>query len=132
MNAAPLLALTVAALATAALGVARPAEAHPARHLRLLGSIPAKDTVLTAAPATMTLWFSEAPQLRLTRLALAGPGGAVALGKVTVDPKDAKRLTAAVTAAMPAGSYVLSWRTASSDGHAIRGEIPFRLGAAGH
>ena len=114
--------LLVGALSAAALP-----RADEAMHLRLTKSIPAKDTVLTTAPAAVQLWYSEVPQLRLSSVTLTGPNGAVELGKVTADSIDAKLLVAPVIGSMGPGSYSIAWRTASSDGHAIRGTIPFTI-----
>jgi methionine-rich copper-binding protein CopC len=46
---------------------------------------------------------------------------------VTQCPTENVLLFAKVEGAMGAGSYTIAWRTASSDGHVIRGEIPFRV-----
>jgi len=58
---------------------------------------------------------------------LSGPNGAVTLARVAQDSTDPKLLTARIEGPMPSGAYTIAWRTASSDGHAIRGEIPFRV-----
>lgn len=97
-------------------------------HLRLVRSTPTKDSVLAAAPTHVMLWFSQEPQTRLSSITLTGPNGAtVALGPVTQCPTENVLIFAKVEAAMPAGSYTIAWRTASADGHVIRGEIPFRV-----
>lgn len=107
--------------------MAAPRDATSAMHLRLTGSVPAKDTVLTAAPAEIRLWYSQQPMLRLTRVTLTGPQGEVALAKPTMAARDSAPIVAKIEGAMPAGSYVIAWRTASSDGHPIRGTIPFTV-----
>jgi methionine-rich copper-binding protein CopC len=96
-------------------------------HLRLTASMPAKDSSYTGAPAELKLWYSQEPQLRLSSVTLTGPAGAVPLGRVMQDSLDKKLLRAAVNGEMVPGRYTITWRTASSDGHAIRGEIPFTL-----
>lgn len=103
------------------------APANGAMHLRLTKSSPAKDTVLTVAPTQISLWYSQEPTLRLSAVTLTGPNGAVTLGAVAQDPKEKTLLTAKVEGPMPPGAYTIAWRTASSDGHPIRGEIPFRV-----
>lgn len=104
-----------------------PREAASTMHLRLTGSSPARDTVLTAPPAEIRLWYSQQPMLRLTRVTLTGPRGEVALAKPSMAARDSAPVVARVEGAMPAGSYVIAWRTASSDGHPIRGTIPFTV-----
>jgi methionine-rich copper-binding protein CopC len=118
---ATLLTMAITAFTLAA------APVDAAMHLRLTKSSPAKDTVLAAAPAQISLWYSQEPTLRLSSVTLTGPNGAVALGAVAQDPRDKTLLTAKVEGAMPPGAYTIAWRTASSDGHPIRGEIPFRV-----
>jgi methionine-rich copper-binding protein CopC len=117
------LAASVAALALAAL----PQRGDgAAMHLRLTKSEPAKDSVVAKAPAEIKLWYSQKPQLRLSRVTLTGPSGEVATGAIV---QDSVMLRAPITGAMPAGAYTVSWVTASSDGHPIRGTIPFRVGS---
>lgn len=122
--------IMIAVVALMAAGLAGARSAASEAHLRLVGSMPAKDTVLTASPGTLTLWFSQAPQLRLSRIRLQGPAGVVKVGAVVVDPKDDKRLSSAVEAPLAPGRYTVAWRTASADGHPISGEIPFRVRSA--
>jgi methionine-rich copper-binding protein CopC len=115
--------------AVAAVSIAaKPHRTDPEMHLRLVKSTPAKDSVLAAAPTHVMLWFSQEPQTRLSSITLKGPNGAaVALGPVTQCPTENVLIFAKIEGAMPAGTYTIAWRTASSDGHVIRGEIPFRV-----
>lgn len=103
------------------------AESTPELHLRLTKSQPAKDTLLASPPSEIRLWFSETPTLALSRVTLAGPGGNIELGKVTRDPDDSTLLVAKVVPELVGGNYSIAWRTASADGHAIRGTLPFSV-----
>jgi methionine-rich copper-binding protein CopC len=114
---------TIAAIATLAV----PREATSTMHLRLTGSQPARDTVLGAAPTQICLWYSQKPMLRLSSVTLTGPRGAVALGRLTLEARDSAPIVARIEGAVPPGNYVIAWRTASSDGHPIRGTIPFTV-----
>jgi methionine-rich copper-binding protein CopC len=96
-----------------------------AMHLRLTKSEPAKDGVLATAPTDIKLWYSQKPQLRISRVTLTGPSGEVATGAIV---QDSVMLRAPITGAMTPGAYTVSWLTASSDGHPIRGTIKFRVG----
>jgi methionine-rich copper-binding protein CopC len=113
-----------------AVGTMTPRQAASAMHLRLTASNPAADTVLTTSPALIQLWYSDVPQLKLSRVALKGPTGAVKLGALKQDSKNPKLLTAVVPTPLATGRYQIDWRTASADGHAIKGTISFRVGAA--
>jgi methionine-rich copper-binding protein CopC len=95
------------------------------RHLRLVKSEPAKDDTV-ASPAAVRLWFSLKPSLPLTRVKLTAPGGAeLALGRPHADAKDARMIVAQLPSAIPAGTYTVTWKTASSDGHPINGDFSF-------
>jgi len=115
------LAASVAALALTAL----PQRGDgAAMHLRLTKSEPAKDSVVAQAPTELKLWYSQTPQLRLSRVTLTGPAGAVTTGPVV---QDSLMLRAPITGAMTPGAYTVSWLTASSDGHPIRGTFGFSI-----
>jgi methionine-rich copper-binding protein CopC len=117
--------LLLALGAAAVVAIAAPERGEGAAlHLRLTKSEPAKDSVLTTAPSDIKLWYSQKPQLRLSRVTLTGPSGEVATGAIV---QDSLMLRAPVTGAMPAGAYSVSWLTASSDGHPIRGTFGFTV-----
>src|SRR5829696_7527595 len=46
-------------------------------HLHLVKSAPAANATVGAAPASIRLWFSQAPELKLTSVKVTGPGTAV-------------------------------------------------------
>jgi len=116
-------------LALAATLAALPA-ALPFRHLRLVKSAPAADEVLAASPTAITLWFSQAPTLRLTRISLLDASGAKhPLGPVKAGPEEHTAM-ADLTQPIAAGSYTISWVSGSPDGHVVRGKILFSVGAA--
>jgi hypothetical protein len=104
--------------------------ALPFRHLRLVKSAPAADEALGASPAAITLWFSQAPTLRLTRISLLDASGAkLQLGSVKAGPEEHTAM-ADLTQAIAAGSYTISWVSGSPDGHVVRGKIAFSVGMA--
>ncbi len=113
------------------IGAASAAPASAVRHLRLLRSAPAADSVLAVSPSDIRLWFSETPELRTIRVELANAGGQeVALGEPTrAESKDAP-VVAALTAPIPAGQYKVSWRSMSKDGHVVKGDFDFRVRSA--
>ncbi|HJS48050.1 MAG TPA: copper resistance CopC family protein [Gemmatimonadales bacterium] len=103
--------------------------ALPVRHLRLVKSEPAADTALAASPAGITLWFSQAPTLRLTRISVTDAGGAKAqLSAVKAGPEENTAM-ADLAAPLARGSYTISWVSGSPDGHVVRGKLAFSVGA---
>jgi copper transport protein len=97
-------------------------------HARLVRSTPAANTTLTSLPTSLSLWFSEKPELSFTTVTLADSAGtAVALGPVAAADSNGVKL--AITGAMAAGRYNVTWRTAASDGHATAGKFNFSIGA---
>lgn len=119
------IAFCVVALVVA---VATLADAAVATHLKLTRSVPAADAELADSPADIRLWFSQSPELAVSRITLHGPDGAVELGKVERVP-DEDVLFAVVPGVLVAGKYEVSWRTSSGDGHPIRGEFGFSVAA---
>ena len=92
-------------------------------HAHLEQAQPADGSVLSSAPADLVLRFSE--KARLTALWIRHDGGA--RQKVTPLPGEAQtRITVALPALTP-GSYVISWRLVSADGHVVPGQIRFTL-----
>lgn len=117
----------VAALLVATVGVAN-AEATRF-HTRLLRSTPAKDAMLTAAPAALELTFSEKVELPTTRIVLLNAAQQpVALAPVTRTP-DVKEspVVARITGTLVPGVYTVHWTVAGADGHAVKGSYAFTL-----
>lgn len=97
-------------------------------HLHLVKSTPAANASVAAAPDSIRLWFSQAPELKLTTVKVTGPGtAAVALAPLAKG--DSALVVAGVKGKMAAGSYTVAWRTMSKDGHVVRGTFAFRVGA---
>lgn len=99
------------------------ANAHP----RLMRSEPAAAGRLAATAVGMVrLWFNERPEVRLTSLTLTDSSGrAISLGGVEPEPGDPLGVRVRVQGALTPGSYTVSWRTAASDGHPVRGSFSF-------
>lgn len=113
----------LALLVTAALfGAAGPATAHA----ELVSTDPAEGAVLTEAPDEVTLTFSEPVRLGADAVGTYDAGGrlldsaARAADKVvTIDVPDD----------LAEGSYVVTWRVISADGHPVAGSLSFSIGA---
>ncbi|HTJ57481.1 MAG TPA: copper homeostasis periplasmic binding protein CopC [Devosiaceae bacterium] len=104
--------------------IASPAFAHA----HLLNEVPAAKAVVTPAPTSLTLSFSEAVELHFTGVAVTGPDKTpVALGDAALDPKDAKILEVPLKGALPAGAYTVAWHALSTDGHKTNGTYTFTV-----
>ncbi len=94
-------------------------------HMALSKSMPAADAVVATKPAAVQLWFSQAPDKAVSKLAVTGPSGAVTLGELTVGAD--KSLSAAVKGDMPNGAYTVAWQAAGDDGHVQKGTFSFSM-----
>jgi methionine-rich copper-binding protein CopC len=107
-------------LALLIVGVAASAHAH------LQKSSPADNSMITASPSNLVLNFSEAARLTV-----------LSIQKGSEPKQDLKPLPAAVaqqvTVPLPQlapGTYTVSWRAVSDDGHVMPGTLHFTLTAA--
>jgi methionine-rich copper-binding protein CopC len=99
-------------------------------HTHLAASFPKADEVVHAAPAEISLTFSARPEVPLTKITLLRADSTqVRLAPVKAG-KDTLTVSAKVPVALPAGGYIVSWRTASRDGHVVRGAYRFSYSAA--
>lgn len=129
MKRAFVLLLTVSAALVAVVVSSSPAPATPGVHLQLDRSHPAADTTL-AAPGEIRLWFSQVPQASATTVRLIRDGEPVsALGELAQDAGDGKVFAAPIRGTLPAGPYLVSWRTMAADGHVVRGDFTFTVQA---
>lgn len=100
-----------------------------AMHLHLVKSTPREGDVLTAVPTAVRLWFSQKPEVSLTTIRLLREDSSVVnLGKVA-RTDDSLSVAAPVTAGLMPGGYIVTWRTLSKDGHAVRGSYQFTVAA---
>jgi len=99
---------------------ARPAQAHAS----LLSATPAEGVTIFEPPKSITLNFNE-PVSPLAMRLVRPNGKAEVLSAVR-----AENSTVVITAPQmqEQGSYVLSWRVISADGHPVGGVVPFALG----
>jgi copper transport protein len=105
---------------------ASPASAHAS----LSASSPAAGSVVQDEPAEVTLTFTEPVNVGLGRVVVVDPSG-----KNAQAGKPSRRSGGTVVAVklkpgLPRGTYVVSYRVVSADGHPISGGISFSIGAA--
>jgi copper resistance protein C len=109
--------------------IATPSQAM--RHLKLLRSSPAADTVLTTSPDAIRLWLSEPAEAPASKIQLTTSAGAkVAIGAVSRDAAKDAPLVAKITTPLAAGAYTVTWKAMSKDGHVVNGTFGFRVGTA--
>jgi methionine-rich copper-binding protein CopC len=96
-------------------------------HNRLLKTEPAAQAALKTAPARIQFWFFEKPDLKITKITVKGPAGAVDVGPAHAVSE--KVIAADLKGKLPAGAYSVSWQTAGDDGHVSKGVFSFTVAA---
>ena len=94
-----------------------------AAHAQLHRADPAEGTVLNTWPASITLTFSEAVAPLVFRW-IAPDGSATD----TTPLADGAQVTVPPPPGAAPGSYLLSWRVISDDGHPVGGVVSLHLG----
>jgi len=97
-------------------------------HLKVDKTFPATGETVASAPTQIQVWFSQAPTVAVSGLALEGAAGKVELGKVTagmVEGKADNSLVAPVVGTVAPGTYTVSWKTSGTDGHILTGTFEF-------
>lgn len=114
-------------IVAALLLLAAPVAAAALRHNRLIKAEPAVDGVVTASPALIRLWFKEPAEVSASSIKLSdSAGSARRLGPVTATD-EAGSIVSTVPDTLAAGRYTVAWKTASKDGHVIRGSYTFTV-----
>jgi copper transport protein len=91
-------------------------------------SNPKAGAVLGAAPAHVTLVFSEKPQVTLSSIRLVGPvGDTIVLASLRNDIARPNALVADVPLGIVAGRYSILWTAAGRDGHPSHGSLKFSI-----
>jgi copper transport protein len=115
-----LLALPIL-LALAAL----PASAHS----QLESATPAQGSRLEVAPSAVTLMFTEDVGLNARSVQVFDPGGRRADGGPPEHPGgDGRAVQVSLRPGLGRGSYTVSWRVVSVDGHPVSGTFAFGVG----
>jgi copper resistance protein C len=97
-------------------------------HMKFEKAQPASDSTVTAAPASVQVWFSEAPDAKVSKVTITGPSGPVKIADVHV--MDKTSLMAMVGGPMPDGRYTVAWQAAGDDGHLQKGQFVFNVKTA--
>jgi methionine-rich copper-binding protein CopC len=95
-------------------------------HAKLQKTQPANGTTVSAAPKEVQLWFDEDVDLKVSKIGVTGPAGAVAVGPTRL--MGPKSLIAVVTGPLTDNAYTVTWQTAAADdGHVSKGTFKFTL-----
>ena len=105
------------------MGSATAAQAHD----ELTAASPADRSSTAVVPARVTLTFAE-PVLPLgTAIVVTGPAGQVQSGAPVLA---GNTVTERLRPGAPAGSYTVTWRATSADGHVVSGQLAFTARSA--
>lgn len=100
------------------------------RHVHLEKSSPAEGETVVA-PKSVSLWFSEKVDLKMTNVKVAdAKGAAAAIGALKRDTATKAPVTADFTTPLAPGAYTLNWSVAGADGHPQKGTVKFSVKAA--
>jgi copper transport protein len=121
----------IALLAVVALFASATSPAAVSAHARLRTAVPASGATLGSSPSSVTLTFSETPDLRLTSIKVLDSGGTDRVtGAVELVDEPPTSVRIAVQD-LPDGVYTVSWRTVSAvDAHISAGTYVFGVGQA--
>lgn len=103
------------------LGSASPASAHAT----LIDTDPAPGEILAASPEQVRFTFDETISAQPDAVRAWDAGGSEIDATNEVD---GKQLLVGVPADLASGSYVITWRVVSADGHPISGSLTFSVG----
>jgi len=94
-------------------------------HTHLAASFPKANEVVSRAPAEIVLTFTSRPEVPLTKIGLLTADSVpLKLDRVRAG-KDTLTVAARVVSPLRVGTYIVTWRTASRDGHVVRGSYRF-------
>ncbi|AJY14588.1 copper homeostasis periplasmic binding protein CopC [Burkholderia dolosa] len=96
-------------------------------HAHVATSDPAANATLSAAPAAVTIDFTEPLEPAFSSIVVAdGAGRTVSEGRARVDDANRKRMTVPLTA-VGAGAYTVKWVAVATDGHRTQGVYRFSV-----
>ncbi len=120
--------VALAAIAPLLMTVAGSRAYAGGRHLALVKSSPANAATLSKSPKAIELWFSQKPNLKLTRIVLtSAKHDTLHLQSPALADTSGKRISSAIPTPLAMGTYDVSWRTLSRDGHAVTGKFSFTI-----
>jgi copper resistance protein C len=94
-------------------------------HMKTSKMEPGANATLTAPPSRIQVWFTQAPDPKVSKLELAGSAGTVKLTGFRVTPE--KSIVAQIEGVLADGRYTTRWQAAGTDGHVQKGEYGFTI-----
>jgi methionine-rich copper-binding protein CopC len=94
-------------------------------HMKATKFEPAADSTVTTSPPRVQVWFTQAPDPKLSKLELTGPAGAVKLTDFRATA--AKSIVATIDGTLANGRYTARWQSAGDDGHVQKGQFVFTV-----
>jgi copper resistance protein C len=104
--------------------------ANAAVHTHLVKAEPGVDSTVTVAPRQIRLWFNETPEVALSAATLLTSDNSPVATVKMADTDDSLSVAGMIPVALEPGTYRVLWRTASKDGHAVRGKYSFTFDPA--
>lgn len=97
-------------------------------HNHLTKSTPSADETVKDSPTQIRLWFNEKPEASFSSVSVltADSTKLDVVGKAHTT-NDTLSVAADVTKPLTKGKYMIVWRTAGKDGHAVRGRFSFSV-----
>lgn len=96
-------------------------------HAHVASSDPAANAALAAAPAAVTIDFTETLEPAFSSIVVVdGDGKTVSDGRARVDAANRKRMTVPLVA-LGAGAYQVKWVAVATDGHRTQGAYGFSV-----
>ena len=99
-------------------------------HATLVRSDPPGDQILKTSPKAVTLTFNEPVETALGAVRVFD-GNAVRVDAGSTTRAGANGVATHIDKTLARGTYTVSWRVASADGHPIEGAFVFHVGAPG-
>ncbi len=96
-------------------------------HNHLVKSVPRAGDTVVASPKEIRLWFNERPEIPFTSATLLSADSIKIVSIKAAATEDTMAVAIPLVTPLKAGSYLITWRTASRDGHAIRGTFGFSI-----
>lgn len=98
-------------------------------HAHLTGATPADGAVVASSPVSLSLYFTEAIEPKLSGATLKRPDGApVDVGTASLGAADDRLMSVALPRPLGQGVYTVEWHAFSRDGHTTRGTYHFTVG----
>ncbi|MBM2766959.1 copper homeostasis periplasmic binding protein CopC [Burkholderia anthina] len=96
-------------------------------HAHVANSDPAANAALAAAPAAVTIDFTEPLEPAFSSIVVVdGEGKTVSNGRANIDAAAARRMTVPL-AALGTGAYTVKWVAVATDGHRTQGAYGFSV-----